>query len=103
VLHMGSGSNYILLMGIDLHPMAGCFFFLLLLGLHTIFKCTSWVIMLVATIAASLWTNWCLHCCCVLPSGALLEVSVVRLDLPPISPGGCAEDYFVSYKWKWIE
>jgi len=47
------------------HPIAYCFLSLLLLALHIVLKCASWVIFSVATIAASWWTNWCLYCCCV--------------------------------------
>ena len=73
---------------IDSHPIACCFLFLLLLDLRTFFKCASWVIFLVATIAASRWTNWCLRCCHVSPSGALIEAPVVQLNLAPIAPVG---------------
>jgi len=52
------------------------------------FKCASWVMFSVATIAASRWTNWCLRCCWVSPRGALREAPVVRLDSAPIAPGG---------------
>jgi len=48
----------------------------------------------VASIAASWWTNWGLRCCCVLPSGELIEVPVIRLDLTSITPGG-----YVSEPW----
>jgi hypothetical protein len=111
------------LIWIDSHPITCYFVFLLHPVLRTIFKCASWVIFLVATIAASQWTNRCLRCRCVSPSGALLEAPVVRLDLALIVPGGSvsgamacccrkwerwspkvvgsAEDYIVSYKSKW--
>ena len=44
--------------------------------------------LLVATIAASRWTNWSLHCCGVSPSGWLCEAPVFRLDSAPIAAGG---------------
>jgi len=72
---------------IDSHPIACCFLFLLISVWRAIFKCTSWVIILVATIAASRWSNWCLRCCCVYPGGALSEMPVVRLDSASIAPG----------------
>jgi hypothetical protein len=73
---------------IDSPPIAGCFIFSLLPVLRALFKWVSWVIFSVATIAASCWTNWCLRCCCVSPSGTLLEVPVIRPDSTPIAPGG---------------
>jgi len=73
---------------IDSHPIACGFLFFLLPVLRTFFKCVSWVIFSVATIAACQWTNWCLHCCCASPSGALCEAPVVRLDSAPIAHGG---------------
>jgi len=73
---------------IDSHPIACCFLFFLLPVLRTFFKCASWVIVSVATIAASRWTNWCLHCCGVSQSGSLCEAPVVRLDSARIAPGG---------------
>ena len=50
------------------------------------FKCASWVIFLVAAMAASQWTNWCLCCRCFSAGGKLVEVPAVQLDwdlLPP--------------------
>jgi len=73
---------------IDSHPITCCFLFLLLPVLSNFFKCASWVIFSVATIALSRWTNWCLRCCSVSPRGALREAPVVRLDSAPIAPGG---------------
>ena len=72
---------------IDSHPIACCFFFLLLVVLCGIFKCASWVVYLVATIAASRWTNQCLRCCCVSRGGASLKEPVVWLDSASISTG----------------
>jgi hypothetical protein len=57
-------------------------------GFKYLSKCASCVIFSVAIIAASRWTNWCLRCCCVSPSGALLEAPVIQLDSTPIAPGG---------------
>jgi len=56
------------------HPSACCFSFLLLPVLQTIFKCSSWVIYLVATLAASRWTNLCLRSCCV-PRIAIFDLA----------------------------
>jgi len=63
-----------------------CFSFMLLLVLRMIFRCVSRVIFLVATLAASQWTNWCLHWCCVPSSDAMYEAHVVSLDSEPLSP-----------------
>jgi len=73
---------------IDSHPIACCFIFFLLPASRTFLKCASWVIFSVATIAESWWTNWCLRCGCVSPSGWLCEAPVVRPDSAPIAPGG---------------
>jgi len=72
---------------IDSHLIARCFLFLLVPVLHTVFKCASWAIFSVATIAASQWTNWCLRCCSVSTGGVLLKAPVVRLDSAPSAPG----------------
>jgi len=93
--------------------------------LRTNFKCTSWFIFLVATIAVSRWTNWCLRCCCGSLGGALFEEPVIRLDSASITPGwsiygamtchcgmvrkmimkkvGSPEEDRVSYKSTWNE
>jgi len=68
------------------HPIVCCFLFVLLPVLQTIFKCASWVMFLVATLAASQWTAWCLGCCCVPSSEALNEAPVVSLDSNPLLP-----------------
>jgi len=73
------------------HPTAYCFLYVLLPVLHTIFKCASSVICLVAALAASQWTNWCLCCCCV-PRTPKFDVPPTnRLDLDLLTPcrGGC--------------
>ena len=70
-----------------LHPIACCFLFLLCPVLRTAFKCALWVILLVATIAASRWTKWYLRCCCISAGGALDEVPVVQLDSDAIELG----------------
>ena len=75
------------LIWIDSHPIVCCFLFFWLLLFPTVIKCAFWVTFLVATIAASWWTNSHLHCCCVSPGGALVEAPVVRLNLAPIAPG----------------
>jgi len=70
------------------HPTACCFLFLLLAVLRTIFKCASWVICLVAALAASRWTNLCLRSCCV-PSISVFDVAPAnRPVFDPLSPGG---------------
>jgi len=73
---------------IDSHPITCCILFFLLPVVRTYFKCASWGIFSVATIAESRWTHWCLRCCCVSPSGSMCEVPVVRLDSAPIALGG---------------
>jgi len=66
------------------HPTACCFLFLLLPVLRTIFKYTCWVIRLVAAVAASWWTNWCLRGCCG-PSTPVCDVAPAnRLELHPL-------------------
>jgi len=71
------------------HPIACCFLFLLLPALGTAVKCPSWVILLVAAIAGSWWTKWCMGYCCVSPGGAKIEAPVFWLDSDPIAPGWC--------------
>jgi len=60
------------------HPIACCFLFLLQQVLWTILKCASWVIYFVAALAASCWTRWCRHSCCV--------PRIPVFDVPPTSP-----------------
>ena len=70
------------------HRTACCFLFLLLPVLRTIVKCTSWVKCLVATSAASRWTNLCQHSCCV-PRISVFDVAPASLPVfDPLSPGG---------------
>jgi hypothetical protein len=57
-----------------LHSTACCVAILLLPVLGMIFKFASWVIFLVAPSAGSLWTNWCLQCCCK-PMGNVFDVA----------------------------
>jgi len=53
-------------------------------------NCVTWVIY-----AASRSTNGCLHCCCVLVGGALVEAPVIRLDSDPLAPcRGVVEPWF---------
>jgi hypothetical protein len=61
---------------------------MLLAVLCALVECASWVIFSVTTIAASQWTNRSLRCCCVSPSGTLLEAPVVQLDSASIALGG---------------
>jgi len=76
---------------IYLHPNARCFLFVLLPVLQTNFKCASWGIFLVTAVAATGWTNWCLHSCCALMSDPFDHAPANRLDFDPLSPGwgGC--------------
>jgi len=69
------------------HPIACCCLLLLCPVSRTIFKCPSDAIFLVAAIAVSRWTNWCLHCSCVSARDASGEAPVVRLDSECITPG----------------
>jgi hypothetical protein len=73
---------------IDSHLIVCCFLLLLLPDLHILFKCGSWLIFSVATIAVSRWTHMCLRRCCVSLSGALRDAPVVRLDSARIAPEG---------------
>jgi len=73
------------------HPTVCYFLFLLLPVLRMIFKCASWVICLVATLAASQWTNLCLYSCCV-PRISVFDVAPANLPVfDMLSPGwgGC--------------
>jgi len=70
------------------HRTACCILFLLLPVLRKIFKCASWVICLVATLAASRWTNLCLRSCYV-PRSSAFDLALVNLPVfDPLSPGG---------------
>jgi len=74
------------------HPTVCCFLFFLLPVLWTISKCASWVICLVAVLAASRWTNLCLRSSCVVRI-SVLDVAPANLPVfDPFSPGrgGCA-------------
>ena len=76
------------LIWIHSHPTACCYLFSLLPVLQTIFKWTSWVICLVAAVAASWWTNLCLRYCCV-PRISVLDVTPAnRPVFDPLSHGG---------------
>ena len=70
------------------HPAACCFWFLPLPVWRTIFKFASWVIWLVAALAASLWTNLGPGCCCV-PRIEVFDVVPAKLPIfDALSPGG---------------
>jgi len=69
------------------HAPACCFLFVMLPVLRTIFKCASWVILLVAALAASRRTHWCLRSCCVPISDIFDEAPANPLDLDPLGPG----------------
>jgi len=85
--------NWLLLTTVWIYsqPTACCFWFVLLPVLRTIFECASWVIFLVAPFAASWWTNWCLHSCCVPISDVFIKAPANRLDSDLLGPscGGC--------------
>jgi len=70
------------------HPTACCFQFLLIPVLWTIFKWASWVICLVAALAALQWTNLCLRSCW-MPRMSVFDVAPTNWPVfyPP-SPGG---------------
>jgi len=69
------------------HPTACCFWFLQFPVLRMIVKCASWVIRLVAALAASQWTNWCLRSCW-LPLSEVFDVAPANwLDFNPHPPG----------------
>jgi len=73
------------------HPTPCCSLFVLLPVLWTILKCASWVICLVAALAASRRTNLCLRSCCV-PRISVFDVAPANLPVfNPLSPGrgGC--------------
>jgi len=70
------------------HPTACCFMFLLLPVLRTIFKCASWVICLVGTLAALRWTDMCLRSCCVRRSFVFDVAPANLLIFVQLSPGG---------------
>jgi len=70
------------------HLTACCFLFFLLPVSRTIFKCASWVICLVAALAASRWTTLGLRSCCV-PRISGFDVAPANLPVfDPLSPGG---------------
>jgi len=69
------------------HSIACCFEVLQFPVLGTIFKCASWVILLVATLAALWWTNWCLHSWCMLESDILGVTPIHPPGSVPFSPG----------------
>jgi len=76
---------------IYLHPTACLFLFLLLPVRRTIVKCASWVLVLVAVLAASGWTNKHLHSCGVPMTDVCNVAPGNQLDLNPLSSclGGC--------------
>jgi len=73
------------------HPTACRFLFFVLPVLQTIFQCASWIICLVASLAASLRTNWCLRSCCVRRIAVFDEApaNLPVLNLLSHGGGGC--------------
>ena len=73
------------------HPTASCLSLWLLPDLQTICQGASWVIWLVAGLAVSRWTNWCLHSYGVAGSDVFDVATANRLDLDLLWPGwdGC--------------
>jgi len=73
------------------HPTVWCFLFMLLPVIWTISNCASWVIFLVAAVAASWCTNWSLRSCCVPMSDLFDKAPANWLHLDPLTPGwrGC--------------
>ena len=69
------------------YPTARYVLFLLLQVLWTTSRCASWVIFLVAVLAASRWTNRCLRSWCVPISEVFDVVSDNPLDSDPLTPG----------------
>jgi len=81
------------------HPTGCCFWFVHLPVLWTIFKCASWVICLVAALAASQWANLCLHSSCVRRI-AVLDVTPVDLVVfDPLSPGRGSSVSMMCWLW----
>jgi len=72
------------------HPTACCFSFFLLPVSRMIFYFASWVICLVAALAASRWTNLCLRSCCVPGISVCVVAPANRPVFNPLSPGGGA-------------
>jgi hypothetical protein len=70
---------------------ACCFQFVLRPVLQIISTCESWMIFLVAALAASSRTKWCLGSCCVPKTAAFDEAPGNQPDLDPLSLGwvGC--------------
>jgi len=69
------------------HPMACCLIVLCPPGLRTNVNCATWVIVSVVAVAASRWTELCLHCCSVSAGGAVDQAPVVRLDSDRLTAG----------------
>jgi hypothetical protein len=62
------------------HPIGCCSIFLLLPVLRTVFKCASWVIILMTTLLALWWRKWWPRFCYVVESDIL--------DVTPVDPPG---------------
>jgi len=70
------------------HPTACCYLFFLFPVLRTIIKCASWVICLVAALAASRWSNFCLSSWCLSRTSVFVVAPANRPVFNPLSPGG---------------
>jgi len=69
------------------NQIAGCFISLVPLVLWTMFKCASWVILLVAALAVSQWTNWSLQSWYLPMSDIYDKVPIDQLDSDPLLTG----------------
>ena len=67
------------------HPITCRILFLLLPVGGSIFECASMVILLVASLAVSRWTNCCLHCSCIAVGGVLDEAPAIQLNSDPVA------------------
>ena len=68
------------------HPIASCFWSLLLPVVQTVFNSASRVRFSVAAFAALRWTRWCQSCIWVATSGVMDSAPIVLLDSSSLSP-----------------
>ena len=81
------------------HPIACCYLIFLLLVLQMSITYTPWVVCLVAALAASRWTNWCLYSWYVPLSDVLDEAPIDWLESDTVSPGWGVYGSLFSYCW----